>query len=263
MRKTIKKWAIRLSASLLLMLALLIAILANPTLLYANKKNYGSYSILYQENFDKALLNRIDEAAALLKKSELYDSSFLLQICLNDGSYYTNLVQTIFGRAFGWGFYNKIVLSGKNDFGNNYILLNGRKWNCTQLLAHEAVHCLQFNKYGLWKSNPVANIAQWKWEGYPEYVARHSSDKELLLTGITKLTETEKTIRDGWIDFSDGTGSSINYYKDWLLVLYCIDIKNMSFDTLIKDKTPREEFWQEMMNWYNNKIINANTGKNL
>ncbi len=46
------------------------------------------------------------------------------------------------------------------------------KWDLIKLLAHEPIYCHQFQKLGLRKSNPVAKIPEWKWEGDPEYIAR-------------------------------------------------------------------------------------------
>ena len=115
-------------------------------------------------------------------------------ICLNDGSNYPKLMQTIRGKAFAWGFYDKVVLQGTANYNYNYVELNGYKWNLTQLLAHEMTHCLQFDKLGLWKSNPIANIPNWKWEGYAEYVSRQNADQKNVSKNIAHLLRLRKII---------------------------------------------------------------------
>ena len=250
MKKTIWKWTIRLSVTALVCFSLLFVIVLNPSIMYANKTVYRNYSIYHQQQLNPLWLPKIDQATAQLKHSELYDSTFSLSLCLNDGSKYPALIEIIQGKAFGRGFHNKIVLYGTPDFDNNYVALNGRKWNLSQLLVHEAIHCLQFNKYGWWDSKPFANIPNWKWEGYPEYIARNNPDQQSLSGSIHRLSEAEQNNNTGWINFEDGTGASLTYFKNWLLVTYCMDIKKMSFDQLLKDTSDYQQRWDEMMNWY-------------
>ena len=253
MKRAIKKWVTRLSATVFLIIILLITIILNPSLLYANKTTYLNFTIFHGGKIESPLHVYLDEVSIILKQSELYDSSFSFELCLNDGSRYPAIIKRMQGEAFGWGFYNKVVLSGKTDYANNSVLLNGRKWNFTQLVAHEATHCLQFQRYGFWKSKPLANIPNWKWEGYPEYVARQSNNKKSLDQNISWLLEIEKTNKDGWVDFEDGTGCSLQYFKDLLVVRFCVEVKQMNYDSLLRDKNSREYFWKEMMNLYTQK----------
>lgn len=265
MHKTVKKWLLRLCATTLLILGLLVVIIANPSWLYAHKTKHANFFILHHSPLNMGILVHLEEASLLLKKSELYDSVFSMEICLNDGSGYTRIAGALGGPAFARGFYNKIVLFGLSDYGNNYTLFNGGKWNFAQLITHEAIHCLQFNKYGLWNSKPVDDIPDWKWEGYPEYIARQLGEPDVLKKNIRKLIDVEKISKPTWINFEDGTGSPLLYFKDGLLVSYCIDIKKMSYDQLLSDKRTREFLWEEMMKWYSengklngvNKVISA------
>lgn len=249
MHKSVKKWLLRLSATTLLILGLLIAIIVNPSWLYAHKTIHTNFSILHHSPLDTAVLVRLQEASLLLKKSELFDPAFSMQVCLNDGSRYPGIIGTLGGPAFARGFYNKIVLFGFSDYGNNYTLFNGRKWNFAQLLAHEAIHCLQFNKYGLWNSKPLADIPNWKWEGYPEYIARQNGEVDALKKNIRKLTDVVAASKETWINFEDGTETPLLYFKDWLLVSYCMDIKKMRYGQLLSDNRTREVLWKEMMKW--------------
>ena len=251
MIRTIKKWTIRLAATGVLIAILLLIIILNPILTYAYKTSQNTFTIFHNKPIETSLKSRIDQAVLLVAKSEYYNKDLKLDICLNDGSKYTILIETLGGRAFARGFYDKIVLFGKADCQNNFVELNGYKWNLTQLLAHEMVHCFQFDKRGFWKSKPIADIDNWKWEGYPEYVARQNDDQKDLKKDIDRLVATEKIDNKGWIQFSDGTGTVIDYYKSWLLVKYCIDVKKMTYSQIIKDTTNAETLHKQMGNWYN------------
>ncbi len=250
-KKQVKKWAFRLLVTVLFITGLLLVIVLNPVLSYANKTTYSNYTVFHNQPLDKQFTTYLDKASLLLRTSEYYDPALKLDICLNDGSVYPKLMKKIRGNAFAWGFYNKVVMQGNMDCSNNYIELNGYKWNLTQLLAHEATHCLQFNALGFWHSNPVASIPAWKWEGYPEYIARQNNDQLDLRKNISLLIATEKdAANNGWIQFADGTGTVIPYYKSWLLVQYCMNIKKLTYRQLLQSKVAEKDIQQEMMDWY-------------
>jgi hypothetical protein len=143
------------------------------------------------------------------------------------------------------------------NYKDNFVELNGYKWNLTQLLAHEETHCFQFHKFGLWKSNPIANLPNWKWEGYPEYVARRNADQLDLTRNIARKIEQENLDKDGWaISFSENTITPRDYYNAWLLVQYCLDIKKMTYESLLKDTTSEQTTTTQMMNWFSKNKIN-------
>jgi hypothetical protein len=251
MKRQIKKWTLRLTATGLLLLILLIGIVLKPLILYANHTTIGKFTVYHSFPLDENFSALLDNATTLIKASELYDSNLKLDICLNDGSNYPKLMRLIRGQAFGWGFADKVVLMGNANFNENTVELNGYKWNFTQLLAHEETHCLQFHKFGFRKSNPVASHPNWKWEGYPEYVARRKADQLDLTKNIARKLEQEKTDEEGWaISFSDGTISPREYYNSWLLVQYCLDIKKMTYESLLADSSSEQTLTSQMMNWY-------------
>ena len=258
MKNIILKWSLRFTTLAVLLFIILVGIVLTPSLLYANKTALGSFTVYHDQALDKDLKLRLDNATEILKSSELYDSSIKFDICMNDGSLYPSLLQIFLGKAFALGFTsNKIVLCGDVNIKENYVEVNGYKWNLTQLLAHEETHCIVFHKIGLWKSNPVANHPLWKWEGYPEYIARRNSDKPGLTENIKLLHEEIKKDKDEWsIILSDNTISPTDYFKYKLLVQYCMEIKNMSYADLLKDTTSEETVHEEMMGWYNMQGIN-------
>lgn len=252
MKQRIKKWIFRLTVAGLLITGLLLTIILNPILSYANKTTYKNFTIYHNKPVDNPMFRKLDNAEQLLTTSEFFNPKLKLDICLNDGSAYPALIQKIRGQAFAWGFYNKVVLQGKANYTSNYVELNGYKWNLTQLLAHEMTHCLQFDKLGLLKSKPVADIPNWKWEGYAEYIARQDSEQKILKTNIERLL---KTGEKNWaITFSDGTIVPKEYYNYWTLVQYALDIKKMSYQQLLADTTTEKLVRQQMMNWYMQQI---------
>ena len=251
MKRKIKKWTLRLTATLLLIIGLLLVIVLNPILTYANKTTHTNYTIFHHKPIDPTLTIKLDQATELLKASEFYNATLHLDICLNDGSTYPKLIRALRGQAFAWGFYNKVVLQGNANFKNNYVEVNGYKWNLTQLLAHEMTHCLQFNKLGLWKSKPMTNIPNWKWEGYAEYISRQNIDQKDLSKNIARFMMTDK---NNWaIYFSDSTIAPRAYYGYWTLVQYCMDIKKMKYQQILADTTSEQRIRLEMMNWYNDR----------
>lgn len=248
MKKQIRKWAIRLTATILLIAGLLLIIVLNPVLTYAHRTTCNNYSIYHNKALDPAFTSTLEQASQLLRTSDFYRPGLKLDICLNDGSVYPKLIKQLLGPSFARGFYNKVVLQGIMNCPGNYLSLNGYKWNLVQLLAHEMTHCLQYDKLGFWKSKPVASIPNWKWEGYAEYIARQNPGQKDLLLDIDRLQAADKARWD--IVFEDGTIAPVNYYNSWVLVKYCLDIKNMRYDQLLKDKTPESEFRSQMMKWY-------------
>ncbi|HEY5406218.1 MAG TPA: hypothetical protein VIJ92_03985 [Ginsengibacter sp.] len=251
MKKQIKKWTLRIVITGLFIIGLLLLIILKPSLTYAYKTTHINYIIFHNKPFDQSLITHLDQATELVKKSEFYNPNLKLEICLNDGSKYPVLMQKILGQSFAAGFYNKVVLHGMPNYKDNYVELNGYKWNLTQLLAHEVTHCLQFDNLGFWKSSPLGKIPTWKKEGYPEYIARQNSDQTDLLKNIERLIEKQKTDKDNWgISFADSTFVGKDYYGWWLLMQYCMDIKKMTYKQVLKDTTTETEIKKEMMNWY-------------
>jgi hypothetical protein len=251
MKRKIKKWTLRLTATALLIAGLLLIIILNPILTYANKTTHNNYRVFHNKTLDPTLLTKLDQATELLKVSEFYNSNLQLDICLNDGSKYPKLIRVLRGQAFAWGFYNKVVLQGTANFKDDYVELNGYRWNLTQLLAHEMTHCLQFDKLGFWKSKPIGNIPNWKWEGYAEYVSRQNNDQKELSKNIARFIAAEK---NSWaITFSDSTIAPREYYDYWTLVQYCMDIKKMNYKQILADTTSEQTVRKEMMSWFSRR----------
>jgi hypothetical protein len=121
------------------------------------------------------------------------------------------------------------------------------------MLAHAQVHCLQFNKYGLWHSNPIAKHPAWKWEGYPEYIARQSFGEENFKENIEILINKKQANNNGWLTLPDNTENLISYYEYRLLIQFCIEVKQMSFAQILTDTTHEETVRQQMLTWYHKR----------
>lgn len=258
MKQQIKNWTLRLTVTVLIIAGLILIIVLNPILTYANKTTYNSFIIYHNAKLDPLLTSQLDDANDLLKTSEFNNDILKLEICLNDGSIYIDIIKAIRGQAFAWGFYDKVVLQGTMNCKENYIELNGYKWNLTQLLAHEMTHCLQFNKLGFLKSKPITNIENWKWEGYAEYISRQYTNQKYLLKNLDQLHQTNK---NSWeITFDDNTVAPREYFCYFTLVQYCLDIKKMSYKQLLTDTTNERSIRQEMEKWCDeeNQIANTN-----
>lgn len=248
MKRQIKKWTFRLTATSLLLAGLLLIIVLNPILTYANKTTHNKFTIFHNKPIDALLFSSLDSAAMLLTRSEFYNNNLKLDICLNDGSSYPSIIKAIQGQAFAWGFYNKVVIYGKMNCKENFVQLNGYHWNLIQLVAHEMMHCIQYDRLGLIKSNPIADIPNWKWEGYAEYISRQNSNQKSLINNIDRQNQTD--VNSWELTFEDNTITPKVYYNDWILTQYCLDIKKMSYQNLITDTTSEQSYKEEMMNWY-------------
>ncbi|MFK7952707.1 MAG: hypothetical protein AB8B73_07645 [Ekhidna sp.] len=261
MKKHIKTWSIRvISFGLVSFLSIILAVL-NPSLLYANKTDFGSYTVYHHSKLPAEFESRLANVDQLVKQSELFDPSFNTKICLNDGSFYPRILETFRGTAFGWGFFNTAVFNGEFDFEKNTVQLNGYNWNLEHLMTHELVHCMQSNALGLLKSSPIKNNPHWMWEGYPEYVSRQNEDQLSLVDNIERFELAKANDPDEWgIFFNDETVSPRSYYEARLLVQYCLEVKQMSYLNLLNSSLAKTTIEQEMNDWYVGQARNGKAG---
>ncbi len=239
-----------------LSLILLVVLLLNSQILYARCTHYRQVNVYSEKAFDKRFNKVIDDALMLVEKSELYDPHFSIDVFLNDGSSFNRLMKRIYGDAFAWGYHNNVVLNGKSDSALNFIHLHGYQRHLARTIAHEMIHCLQYHKYGLFRSRPIKDVPIWKWEGYPEYVAYKSAvknEKTILIENISRLIEYEKDQKFHWVSIEVDEGTSfagINYFRSWLMVKYLLDVKQLKFDDVIKDKVEFDKVHDEMLEWH-------------
>ena len=251
MIKTFKRWTFRLAVTGLFIVGLLVTFMLNPILLYAHRTAFGNYSVYHNKPIDKSFPLRLKQADSIIRFSELYDPALKMDICLKDGSAYPAFIKKVMGKDMLSSFYNKMVFTGDVvNYQDNYIELDGHKWNLTQMLAHASVHCLEFHAYGLLKANPIGRHPAWKWEGYPEYIARRTPQNIDLQTGIRTLLQAEHANNNGWITLPDNTEDMTVFYGYRLLVQYCMEIKHLQFMQFMEDTTQETTARQQMMAWY-------------
>lgn len=255
MKRILIKWTLRLFVTGIIFLGILVGMVLNPSFLYTHKTEFGQYNVFHNKPINRNFCLRVDRALEILKMSELYDPNIKFDICLNDGSIYPSLIEVFLGKAFALGFTsNKIAICGEMNVDENVVEVNGHQWNLTQLIAHEATHCLVYHRIGFWKSNPIANHPQWKWEGYPEYISRLNSAPNDLASQIEILNKAEREDADAWeVKLADGTISPKEYYKFRLLIQYCLEVKKMTFVNLLQDKTSEQAIANEMNHWLNDR----------
>jgi hypothetical protein len=244
------KFGLRVGAVGLCLLLALIIVIFNPGMMYAHATDWKGNTIYHDAPLQPNFEQRLGEATHLLQASEIYDPNWKLKFCLNDGSNYPFWMEKLRGQAFGWGFHNKVVLMGEMDAKANTVALNGRTWNLTELLAHEALHCYQYHDLGFWKCNPVGNIPMWKFEGYPEYIARKNACPTDLRNRIATYHQRLKEDDNGWVDFEDGSGTVLPYFEACLMVQFCFEVEHLTWKSLLEDVRTEENVRQAMETWF-------------
>jgi hypothetical protein len=248
---TRKKWALSVLASAGMLLLGLVVLLLNPGVLFAHHTTTRQLTIYHNQPLDPVLLLRLEQARTLVQPSEVFAKSLRLEVCLNDGSWYPRLIQTIRSPAFAWSFYNKVVLNGEADAQANRLTFRTYAWNLTSLVAHEMTHCYQFTYFGLWHSNPLAGYPTWKWEGYAEYVARRPQGPQSLRQRVARLYHAEQAEPDRWdLPLADSSCTSREYFAYLVLTQYCLDVKHLTLQQLLRDTTSEQVVRQQLQAWY-------------
>lgn len=229
---------------------LLIVTVLNPVLLYGHESNVAGITIRHDQPLTADFILLVKQAKEVIETSEIYDSAFDVQLCLDDEAFYPRVVKMIKGTGFGHGFYNIALISSKINPKSNRASLNGYHWNLKRLLIHEMIHAYQYNRYG----HQTLTKAAWKIEGYAEYVSHEQPAS--LTDEIGRLIEFNghKPINQWtWFKNPDGSGVPLNYLKDHLLVRFMMEQRAMSFDRLLSDHRSEEAVLKEMIAWYRKK----------
>lgn len=248
MKKTIKKVIVRIVTFLLISGLTIVGMVLNPSLLYAKNTQIGNITVYHQQTLPPFFAITLQKSLISLSKSAIYDQNYALELCLNDGSIYPEMIGKLKGAAFGHGFYNKVILTAEANYEKNEVELYSRKWQLDQLIAHEMIHCHQFNTNG-WST---LSIPSWKLEGYAEFISRNKTAS--LQSQLMEFEQLTKTNSSGWIDFENGTGTVTQYEQDRLLVHYLITVKQWSYDQILQDTTPKLGLEQELKTWYQNQV---------
>jgi hypothetical protein len=236
----------------------LATIILYPQPLFAKKIAYKQFNVYSNEKIEDDIKRILDSALSLVEESELYDSTYKMDIFLAYNTFFNKLDDQIFRQgSSARAIDNNLVIKVKIDVNKNLaftIFHNPCQQSFAYLIAHEMVHCLQAHKYGIWKFNPIRHPALWKLEGYPEYVARQKSadPNYSLKREIKRFIELKRTQTDKWISVEErGCQTPEFYYKGRLMTEYLINVRELTYDQVLKDKHSEDEIYAEMIEWAN------------
>jgi len=257
MNKKFRRIFKRTLLTLLTMISVLVTIILFPQLLFANKMKYNKFKVCSNDKISHDIKIALDNALDLVQKSELYDSNYKYNIILCYNSFYNKIDDWLLGigpaaRPRLKNVIVKIRINAKNNLAFA-TFPKECEVNLTYLLAHEMIHCLQANKYGIIKFNPFRHPEFWKLEGYPEYISRRSqlSGKDYSLTSeIERYVTLENKATNTWILTEEGGCEAPNYYyKGRLMIEYLMDVKHLSYDQILKDTVSESTIFKEMITW--------------
>ena len=224
-----------------------------PQGLFAHKTSYKQFTVCSNNKIDGSIKIVLDNALILVRESELYDSHYKYNIILCDNSFYNKIDNKILGTGpAARARLHNVIIKVRIDPKNNLAFPTFPKAcriNLTHLIAHEMIHCLQANKYGLLKFNPFKHPEFWKLEGYPEYISKHTKDYSLI-SDLERYLTFQSKAKNNWILSEDGgCEAPAYYYQGKLMMEYLIGIRHLSYDQILKDTSSEQTIFQEMIKW--------------
>lgn len=237
--------------TLVAMAGLLFLFVLYPNNLFAKRKAFKAFNLYSNKEIKGDYQPILDKAIDIVKTSELYDSNYKYDIFLTDETVYKSVIFKLIGPSLARSIDNNILLNISADFSQNLLIGPKNNRNLTLTIAHEMVHCLQINKFGALKFNPLHHPPIWKLEGYPEYVANRD---EIKAPGY-KFAETVKKLRAyearkaEWVELQPGHFDPIVYFKGRVMMEYLINIKGMSYEQILSDELKEETVDQEINHW--------------
>jgi len=228
-----------------------------PQPLFSNSYGYKNFRIYSEYKVNEDQFNvYIDKANELIKASELYDSTYSYDIFLANESFYNKIDDRILGEwSIARAIDNNVIIKNKVHEKLGQVENGNNKFDLDYVLAHEMIHCLQENKYGKRKFNPINHPPMWKLEGYPEYISRKrflKKEGRSLKLEIQDFLERTKNEENQFsiIQISSNESTPYVYYKSRLLTEYLIEVKGLSYHEILNDKRSEELIYKEMMEWY-------------
>lgn len=254
-KKKIKRILHFLLTALFLFVLVLATVILYPQPLFANKVEYRQFNVYSNEKIGDEIKPVLDDALSLVKSSELYDSTYMVDIFLS----YQTFFNTIDDKVFGYGptaraIDNNVIFKVAVEVKKSLVYTTFHK-PCVQrfayLIAHEMIHCLQTHKYGILTFNPFKHPEMWKLEGYPEYVARQKgSNTDDLKKEIERFIALKRKRSGLWISVEEGGCEVPEFYlKGRLMTNYLINVKHLTYDQILKDKRSEEEIYAGMIAW--------------
>jgi hypothetical protein len=259
-KKKIKRVLYWTLITILVFVASLATLILYPQPLFANKLEYRQFRVYSNDRIGNEIQPVLDMAVSLVKNSELYDSTYKVDIFFAYNSFFNKLDTKVFGEGpTARSIDNNLVIKVNVDINKRLAYATFHK-ACQQdvayVIAHEMIHCFQTHKYGIGKFNPFRHPEMWKLEGYPEYIAmqKYSDSADSLKKDIAKFIELKREQTDIWIALEKGGCEAPEYYyKGRLLTEYLINIKHLTYDQVLEDKRSEKEIYNEMIAWANDQ----------
>ena len=255
--KLIKKLIVGALLFSIVFISGLVTLIFYPQSLFAHQyehKQFGVYynsdSVVHSDSFKVILDNAYD----LIMKSELHNPKYKYRVFLAYDNIFNRIEGLQGGDVIARATAGNIVVKVKPDIIDNVISIGNSRINLTEALAHEMVHVLQADRYGLYNFSPLKHPPMWKLEGYPEFVARNkiiSSSDYSLGKEIKRFISTDKNIRGHTFEIVEGHYAPTYYFKGRIMVEYLMNIKGMTYHEILKDGRTEDDIFDEMVEWMN------------
>ena len=202
---------------------LYVALLFFPQLLFAHNVSVKGVTVYSRAPLPPETATRIDEALALVNKSELALAGRSEKIFVCDSPWLFRVFAPVSGDAFGISYpiSNNIFVAASDLTANvcrsNRTIHNRRTFS--SVAAHEITHGLIRHRLGVIRGTLLAS---WLREGYPDYVARESSFPE---------DEGFRNLREGKNDSS----GSFQYFVYRQMVRHLVEDRHYSFDEMARN----------------------------
>jgi hypothetical protein len=228
-----------------------------PEPLFACKHAYKPFTVYSNLPVDPNMDVVLDDVLKLVRVSELYDSTYNVDVFLSYGNVFNDIDDWLLGHGpSARATDNNIVVKVDIDAARNlaFPTFHDRcQASLTWLLTHEMVHCLQDNRYGKLVFNPFAPPPMWKLEGYPEYISRRPmrmQDQYNLIDEIDRYQKLDRDRKDVWMAIMEGgCKSPWYYYKSRIMTEYLMDVKGLSYDEIMNDARSEDDVFAEVLAW--------------
>lgn len=242
----VKKILFNLATILTFCFGLLVLFMLNPSLSYAHQTTYKNITIYHNQPLSPTWESIIDTSLAAIEETALYHKNLKIDLCLNDGSNYPNVIKSILGNDVFRAFANKVVDLSEATNEYNRIQAWDEKLKTTQFLTHALIHNLQFKYHGLWDANPLGQHPNWKWEGYVEY---ETLGRSRTLESIWEAVNNDKDDFE-WIELGHEERTLKRHVRYLAITKYCFDVLKMDYSTFMKDKRTEDELFKELIEKY-------------
>lgn len=250
MKKRIIQIVAALFTTVLLAATSYASLVLYPHVLFEHETSFGNVGVLSEEPIDAEFHQAVEEAIALISKSELYDAESEMGIILAHNHIYHRITP---GKVLAYAIGPYAILAGETDGAANKLSWDKSpvQMNLVTTMAHELTHCLQGKHHGYFALNRA--MMPWKREGYAEYVAhgkaRLSSNYSLAESVALLLSEDKVKPVPGWMTTEDGFDRAITYYRFRLMTEYLFDVEGMSYEEFI-ETAEFHDVYDRMLAWH-------------